>query len=90
MHMAIITGRNESIYNDTVNELHKIGILGWDLLVLRPSNQRSLQVYKTNARMKIQYDYCQGQSCILVNIGDQETDLRGGYSQYIFKLPSFY
>jgi acid phosphatase len=88
--LAIITGRLESMRSLTIKELQSNGILMWDLLIMRPMNMNDLQVYKTNARKDVQDGYCGGRSCIIANIGDQDSDLQGGYSHYTFKLPAYY
>ena len=63
--------------------LRKVGFDGWQELVLKPGGIGTLD-YKAGERKRIEgegYD-------IVVNVGDQESDLDGGYADRGFKLPN--
>jgi len=83
-----ITGRNETIRSATINNLNNAGYSGWKALYFKPSTYQanSVVAYKSEIRKKITeegYD-------IVVNIGDQTSDLEGGYAERSFKLPNPY
>jgi len=90
-HVAIffITGRNEKARASTIKNLTSAGFNGWQQLILKPdshNHDRSVVTYKAAMRKKIiemGYD-------IVVNIGDQDSDLKGGYADKTFKLPNPY
>lgn len=83
-----ITGRHEGekLRDATVKNLQSAGFAGWDGLVLRPASAGNLSVasYKSSEREKIA---AQGYS-IIVNVGDQQSDLDGGYAERAYKLPN--
>lgn len=78
-----VTGRDESLRNATVQNLNAAGYKQWAGLELRTGHMPTI-AYKTAARAKITQ---QGYT-ILASIGDQESDLIGGYAQRTFKLPN--
>ncbi len=83
-----ITGRPEFLHAATVENLHKAGYNDWDGLYLKPGNykQKSAIPYKTAVRKKITekgYD-------IVLTVGDQQSDLLGGYADKGIKLPNPY
>jgi len=89
-HIAVffITGRFEEERQVTDENLKKAGYIDYDGLYLRTSEYRTVPAtaYKTAIRKQLTekgYD-------ILVNIGDQKSDLRGGYADETFKLPNPY
>lgn len=84
-----VTGRtqlSQDLKEDpTVINLKKEGYYSWKKIFFKPLNSKMTTVeYKTNCRKEIE---SQGYKIIL-NIGDQWSDLVGGYSQQIFKLPN--
>ncbi|CEG57927.1 HAD family acid phosphatase [Legionella fallonii] len=83
-----VTGRNESERAATVNNLIKAGYTNWTGLYLRPEKYSASSIipFKTDARKKISE---QGYT-IIASIGDQYSDIRGGYAQKGFKLPNPY
>ncbi len=89
-HVALffVTGRfeNEARRAATVENLHKVGYDGWTGLVLRPEDSRALTVaqYKSGQRAKI----AAAGYTIIANIGDQHSDLAGGYAERAYKLPN--
>jgi acid phosphatase len=83
-----ITGRHESeqVRNATAKNLESAGYAGWAGLVLRPASDHSASVvgFKSGERGKIA---AQGYTIIL-NIGDQQSDLDGGFAERAYKLPN--
>lgn len=81
-----ITGRRKSLQPFTERNLIKEGYTNWAGLYTRPDDDKesSLIPYKTAMRKKITD---QGYS-IITTVGDQESDLRGGYAGKTFKLPN--
>jgi hypothetical protein len=82
-----ITGRPASIpfvRTQTENNLHSAGYQNWDGLILNPSAGGSAIPYKSGERAKLEQ---QGYD-IVANVGDQESDLRGGHAETGFKLPN--
>ncbi len=81
-----ITGRREKLRQATVKNLLFAGYKNWNGLVLKPSdyNKHSAIPYKSAARKAIEqkgYD-------IVITMGDQESDLKGGFADKGFKLPN--
>jgi HAD superfamily, subfamily IIIB (Acid phosphatase) len=82
-----ITGRPATIplvRTQTEANLHSAGYQDWDGLILNPTPGGSAIPYKSGERAKIEQ---QGYD-IAVNVGDQESDLRGGHADQAFKLPN--
>lgn len=83
-----ITGRYESADERaaTVKNLSRAGYSGWKHLYLRATQfgGPSVAPYKTWARGQIE---AQGYT-IIANMGDQWSDLDGGYAERVFKLPN--
>lgn len=84
--VIFLTGRIEEERNDTIRNLKKVGYSNWDGLILRdgPYRNAPAAVYKSSMRKKLTHDGYQ----IIMNIGDQESDFRGGYSGRNYKLPN--
>jgi predicted secreted acid phosphatase len=87
-----ITGRrlskdkqeDDPLYKATVENLTKAGYAHWDGLTLRSKNDNmTVAGYKSGARAKIAEHYT-----IIVNVGDQQSDLAGGYAERAYKLPN--
>jgi acid phosphatase len=79
-----ITGRLDSQRDITVRNLHRVGYREWTKLVTRPNNdkRKSIVPFKSGERAQIVkhgYD-------ILATIGDQDSDLSGGFADCGFKL----
>ncbi|HLB57612.1 MAG TPA: HAD family acid phosphatase, partial [Gammaproteobacteria bacterium] len=82
-----ITGRYEKYRTGTEKNLKAAGYTQWTNLYMKPNDykQRSAIPYKTSHRKQIAdqgYD-------IAVNVGDQQSDLSGGYSDKVFKYPNY-
>src|SRR3954470_17624997 len=77
-----ITGRPSAIQSQTEGNLHAVGYDGWTGISFKPGG--GTEAFKSGERAKIErqgYD-------IVVNMGDQESDLDGGHADRAFKLPN--
>lgn len=83
-----VTGRYESERNATKINLTKAGYANWSGLYLRPRNysESSIIPFKSKARANI----AKKGYTIIASIGDQLSDIRGGYAEKGFKLPNPY
>jgi predicted secreted acid phosphatase len=83
-----ITARPEgdALRNGTLQNLRAAGFKGRYELILQPAGytEESKVPYKSGARKQIQ----KRGFTIIANVGDQRSDLKGGYSERIFKLPN--
>jgi predicted secreted acid phosphatase len=81
-----VTGRPEPIRTGTLQNLKAAGYTGRDELTMLPAgySNASLIPYKSGARKKIEKRGFK----IIANVGDQQSDLKGGYSERTFKLPN--
>jgi acid phosphatase len=86
VRVFFITGRPEGLREGTLDNLAAAGFKGEYELVLQPQNytQDSKVPYKSGARKRIQK---RGYK-IIANVGDQQSDLKGGYSERTYKLPN--
>ncbi|MFC3909513.1 HAD family acid phosphatase [Legionella dresdenensis] len=83
-----VTGRPVSVLEATKTNLVRAGYTNWAGLYLKPDNYhaRSIIPFKASSRALISK---QGYT-IVATIGDQYSDLMGGYAQKEFKLPNPY
>lgn len=82
----LITGRKESLRNATVLNLQRAGVKGYETIYFKPTGRNiSSGIYKMNVRKELSK-----KGRIIANIGDQESDLEGGYAENTFLLPSTY
>ena len=83
-----VTGRRPDLKNPTEKNLVKAGYTSWRGIYFRPKedNNQSVIPYKTQVRAHITN---QGYT-IIASIGDQSSDLTGGYAEKTFKLPNPY
>jgi predicted secreted acid phosphatase len=81
-----ITARPEQIKDGTLANLRSAGYKGKYELFLQPADytEDSKVPYKSGARKQIQRRGFH----IIANVGDQLSDLKGGYSERTFKLPN--
>jgi predicted secreted acid phosphatase len=84
----LISGRHEAQRADTVRQLKAVGLVGWEALHLRPAEyvEKSIVPFKSGVRRQIA---SQGYRIVL-NMGDQYSDLEGGYAEKHIKLPNPY
>jgi acid phosphatase len=83
-----VTGRHQSERQATEKNLRKAGYTQWAGLYLRPNHypHKSIIPFKSHTRKLISE---QGYT-IVATIGDQYSDLKGGYAEKGFKLPNPY
>jgi len=84
-----ITGRPGTIpvvRDKTEENLTGAGYSGWKELILNPGDAGSTVPYKSGAREQITDDGYD----IVVNLGDQDSDLKGGFAEKAFKYPNPY
>ena len=84
--LFLITGRPEGLRTGTRRQLRDDGLRGRYTLVMRPNDEfgDDSEPYKTAERRAIQRRGYR----ILVNIGDQDSDLDGGFAAKRYKLPN--
>lgn len=84
--VVFITGRRQRVRSLTDTNLREAGYDGSFKLYLRPNRERrgTHDGWKARTRRSL---VRRGYS-ILVNVGDQRSDLTGGYAQRKFKLPN--
>ncbi|QCE33693.1 acid phosphatase [Acetobacteraceae bacterium] len=86
-HVAVffITGRSVKYRHHMIRNLHKEKINNWTGLYMRDiGDKRSASDYKTPIRKQIEGQGYQ----IILNMGDQKTDLAGGHGGKTFLLPN--
>lgn len=83
-----VTGRDESERKATEKNLLRAGYSNWAALILRPPKYQkpSIIPFKSQARA----DISKKGYLILASIGDQKSDIIGGYALKGFKLPNPY
>jgi len=86
VQVFFVTGRKESERQATQINLKKAGYSNWSGLYLRPEQyaQPSIVPFKAQTRAKL---VKQGYT-IIAAIGDQYSDIKGGYAEKGFKLPN--
>ena len=83
--VILITGRPESARAATERNLRGIGCADYAALICKGNDDRGTSAaFKTEARRRL---FGEGWA-IIANIGDQESDLAGGFSEQTFKLPN--
>ncbi|MBN9230806.1 MAG: acid phosphatase [Legionella sp. 40-6] len=88
IRIFFVTGRRASELEATKKNLRLAGYKQWTGIYLKPDDYHhsSIIPFKSQARAQITK---QGYT-IIASIGDQESDLAGGYTQQGFKLPNPY
>lgn len=85
LRIILITGRPQGIEPSTKQQLRRDGLRGRYTLIMKPNaDRRTAAAYKSAERKKIQRRGVK----ILVNIGDQRSDLAGGAARKRFKVPN--
>jgi predicted secreted acid phosphatase len=81
-----ITARPDGLRDGTLQNLRSAGYKGKYELILQPADysQDSKVPYKSGARKQIEKRGFH----IIANVGDQRSDLKGGYSERTYKLPN--
>jgi predicted secreted acid phosphatase len=81
-----VTGRQEAQRPLTTSNLKDVGYSGWAELIMQPDgNKLPARVFKSTNRQSI---VNKGGYRIILNIGDQASDLAGCCSERVFKLPN--
>jgi hypothetical protein len=78
-----VTGRPDAVRSPTDSNLQGVGFDQGYTLITKPSGIETIP-YKSGERAKIE----QQGFTILVNVGDQDSDLAGGHARRAFKLPN--
>ncbi|MFZ5496851.1 MAG: HAD family acid phosphatase [Verrucomicrobiota bacterium] len=79
-----ITARKPAEAPATEKNLRETGYATWTKIYYKPDDTGTSQAYKTAIRKKLT---AEGYT-IIANIGDQESDLAGGFAERTFKLPN--
>lgn len=82
----LVSGRRESLRKSTTRDLQEVGYDGWEGLFLRPDSDQAASVvpFKSGVRRQL---VARGYA-ILLNVGDQRSDLDGGAARHRVKLPN--
>ena len=83
MEAFFITGRPDLVRAPTESNLQAVGYDQGYTLITKPSGVDTIP-YKSGERAKIEQQGFE----ILVNVGDQDSDLAGGHARRAFKLPN--
>jgi len=84
VEVIFITGRRERQRDATVVNLQRIQCADYAVLICRPvDSQGTAAAFKTATRKQL----VQEGRVIIANIGDQQSDLSGGFAERVFKLP---
>ena len=82
--MFFLTGRYETGREIATSNLTAAGYAGWTDILFRPNaNSQTAALMKAGVRKTVE----QKGYKIILNIGDQLSDLAGGYSERTYKLP---
>ena len=80
-----ITGRDEHSRAATERNLKEVGCNDYVALICKPDGSKeTAAAYKTAERKRL----TEAGHVIIANIGDQESDLTGGFAEKTFKLPN--
>jgi HAD superfamily, subfamily IIIB (Acid phosphatase) len=80
-----ISGRRDRDRQATLWNLERAGYERWTKLITRPDGEHgTVQAFKTEERRKI----AEAGYTIIANVGDQLSDLEGGFAECTFKLPN--
>ena len=81
-----ITSRSETFRASTEKNLREVGYDAWTKVYYKPTADPTLSTtgFKTEVRRKL----TQEGYIIVVNIGDQNSDIMGGYAERAYKLPN--
>lgn len=83
--VVFITGRPERHREATEENLRRIGCADYDALICAPDGRESSAAsFKARQRQRIN---AEGKT-IIANVGDQLSDLAGGFAERMFKLPN--
>jgi len=85
--IVFLTGRSINDHDATKKNLHDTGNKSYDTLILRQNYEKNISAlqYKTSKRKELKEKGFH----ILGSIGDQESDLEGGFADIKIKLPNY-
>jgi acid phosphatase len=81
-----ITGRPESLREATERNLRAAGYAEWARLVLKPDGSRSASA--ADFKAPVRRSVLEEGYTIILNMGDQPSDLAGGFAERAFLLPN--
>jgi len=84
IYVFFITGRAESLRAATENNLNLAGYTKYEKMIMHDKTGETALVYKTAARAAVERSGYR----IILSVGDQESDLLGGYTLNTLKLPN--
>jgi acid phosphatase len=88
LHLKVffISARKDHLRSATERNLLAAGYTEWGQLIMQPENgpRQSTAIFKAAARRNLQ---SQGYK-LIANVGDQLSDLEGGFSERNFKIPN--
>lgn len=85
VEVVFITGRRERDRPGTEKNLRAIGCTDYAALICKPNDDRGTSgAYKTRERERL----TRAGRTIIANLGDQASDLEGGFAERTFKLPN--
>ncbi len=85
IEVVFLTGRRENARAGTERNLRAIDCADYAALIFKPVGEPgTAAAFKTKARRRLTEE---GRT-LIANIGDQESDLAGGYAERTFKLPN--
>ena len=86
--LFFVTGRDNTLKKATISNLKRAGYHDWAGLYFRPDHYKEASVipYKSKSRANI----TEKGYTVIASIGDQDSDLKGGYAEKTFKLPNPY
>lgn len=85
VQVVFITGRRERDRPGTEKNLRAIGCADYTALICKPNDDRGTSgAYKTRERERL----TRTGRTIIANLGDQQSDLEGGFAERTFKLPN--
>ncbi len=81
-----VTGRREFLRVETERQLRAAGFHGWSGIFFRPVSDENVSVvpFKSGVRRRLEAEGWR----VVLNMGDQWSDLEGGSSDRTFKLPN--
>jgi HAD superfamily, subfamily IIIB (Acid phosphatase) len=84
IEVIFVTGRREHDRPGTEKNLRAVGVDDYSRIFFKPdASKETTEKFKTAVRALLVEEGC----IIVANIGDQESDLSGGYAERTFKLP---
>ena len=88
--LFFITGRTHSQREKTVENLERAEFKGWTKLFTRPDDdhEKTIVPFKSGVRAEIEDKDKNMGYTIIANVGDQRSDLAGGYAECKLKVPN--